>query len=82
MVRNNGYCIMPFANLAADIGVLGANHSHKILSPLSKIQVDSDSFPWRGELAAIVPTEFDKYFFLHNRFIGLLRRKFSKYLHL
>ena len=85
MALKKAYCLMPFTNLSADIGVAGANHKEvaETERPLSKILIDSERFPFEiGEPQEIVPTSFDRDFYLKNRVFGLIRRKLNKYLHL
>ena len=82
LALNKSYCIMPYVNLVADIGVSGANHSEGITSPLSTIMIHSESFPFSiGEPECIVPTTFDHIFFFNNRFLGLLKRKMQRLMH-
>ena len=84
MALEKAYCLMPFTNLSADIGVAGANHKEgaEIERPLSNIMIDSEHFPFEiGEPQNIVPTSFDRDFYLKNRVYGLIRRKLNKYLH-
>lgn len=81
MALNNGYCLMPFTNMVADIGVSGANHNSGQESPLGKIRIDTEYFPFeKGEPDEIIPTTFDAKFYYHNRVVGLLKRKIYKYL--
>ena len=79
MALNNTYCLMPNVNMVADIGVSGANHTEGEISPLSTIMIDDEQFPFGMEESInINPTDFDRKFYFHNKFIGLIKRKFAK----
>lgn len=83
MALNMAYCITPYTNLSADIGVSGANHSSGMESPLSKILIKTDSFPFEiGEPSGVETTSYDDEFYFHNRFMGLIKRKLNKYFHI
>ena len=62
MVKNGGYCLMPNANLAKDIGINGANHGQALQSPLCKIDYYEDKFLITKEPKDICPTRFDDKF--------------------
>lgn len=82
MTLNGGYCLMPFANLVADIGVSGANHSLQMESPFAKIGIETECFPFgNDEPLEILPTSFDRPSYFQIRVIGLIRRKIRKFLH-
>ena len=83
MALNKTYCLMPYTNMVADIGVCGANHGLQLESPFSKIRIDKELFPFeKGEPQKIEPTTFDRYSYFYIKFIGLIRRKIRKFLHL
>ena len=80
MVRNNAYCLMPYTNLVADIGVSGANHSIALDNPLGKIQIESEHFPFSmGEPQIIKPTSFDGRYYVNYRLMGIIKRKLNKF---
>lgn len=81
LALNETYCLMPFVNMVADIGVVGANHINSEDRPLGRIKIESESFPFhKGEPFKIEPTSFDKKYYWHDRFLGLMRRKLRKIL--
>lgn len=83
LALNKAYCLMPFVNMVADIGIVGANHKSSEERPLDRIKIESESFPFHnGEPFEIQPTSFDKHFYYHDRFKGLVRRKIRKYFHI
>ncbi len=80
---NFAYGIVPFTNLAADVGVIGANHKMAEKSPLSSISIDTDYFPFEiGKPRIIEPTIFDKKWYYHYRFKGLIGRKLKLFFHI
>lgn len=83
MALHRAYCLMPFVNLVADIGVSGANHEAQEKSPISEIRIETENFPFeKGAPINIEPTSFDSKFYIHNRFLGLVKRKLKKYLNI
>lgn len=82
MAYNKGYSIMPYVNLNMDIGVVGANHQQGIDSPLMHIGIKEEYFDTTKGPDAIIPTSFDKKFFVKNRLCGMLKRKIKKIFHI
>ena len=75
MVWNNSYCLIPNKNLSQDIGIFGTNRQLGIKSPLSKLGTTESSFLTVIEPITIIPTEYDKRFFLSNKIGGLIERQ-------
>lgn len=82
MIKNGGYCLMPSVNLVKDIGVIGANHGQKLLSPFYNLGTDRDFFEIVESPNCIMPTNYDNKYFVHNKLFGVVRRKIRKFFHL
>lgn len=81
LALNNAYSIMPFVNMVASIGVVGVNHKVALESPLSKIGIETEHFPFNmGEPPIISPTSFDGKYYVHFRIKRLVKRKLHKFL--
>lgn len=73
--KNNAYCIVPYTNLAKDIGVIGANHQVSQSNPLSIVSYNRKTFEVLQEPINDLPTSYDKKVFYRIKLPGLIVRK-------
>lgn len=73
--KNNAFCIIPYTNLAQDIGVVGANHAVTQHNPLSEISITDSKFNIVKPPKSDLPTSYDKKVFYRIKLYGLIVRK-------
>ena len=74
MAKSKTYCMMPNANLAADIGINGANHTIQEESSLSVVKYDMETYKVELLPPTIEPGNYDNKLFV-SRLLNLIKRK-------
>ena len=81
MALNKTYCLIPFVNTVASIGVVGVNHKVAMESPLSEIKIETEHFPFEMEEPNVIePTSFDNKYYYSFRVKRMIKRKFRQLL--
>lgn len=78
-ISQGKYCLLPKENLAADIGVAGANHSTGVKSPLMEVTYFDDKYPISRVQQITAPTNFDFHRFMVYRVGMVAKRAFARF---